>query len=865
MILPMRKIITKTNFLVFALLSIVLSSCKRVIVTQGNELANSSACQGDLWSFMKSSLLDSNFFLWLIIDISLALFFWKNGYKVLEWIKQRPMSAKVVTIIALLAILFSIGSISYDLNSQHYGGWFALPVAMMIGSTYVLGETLLFRYQHRLKYKDLLPKMPDSFRRQRNLILLAKIMVWIWCCGWVIYFIAISVGNQPHVGAEVLFRSAVASLDLFLMDIDSNILDAIQSHDVLKGMIVCTSFSAVICTATLILSLVLARLMAHLHVKHLKIDNVYNHVYVFFGLNDASKLLANDIYIKDMKSVIVFVENSLVEDADQDEDKTDGWRNIVNMLTHRHRTFNDAAENERRALAIANCSISSLDGETTDVLGNIGLETLKRILRELENTKNGILEMFFLSEDRDSNVRSTSMLVKDAMIGSKKYQTTIHCHARRNGINKIIEDMGVSADKRIDVKIVDSSYLAVELLKSKECNHPINFVNVNTLNDENPGAVSSQFTSLIIGMGETGQEAMSFLYEFGAFVDKNASAAASFRSPFKCYAVDWDMEQIEGNLIASLSGVDIQRSGSTNPSALINFYSYDFRSSEFYTEVLSKIVAKINYVVVAIGDDELNISVAVDILRYVRRYRENLDNFIIYVRAYEKGTFKHLKEIARHYNERLGETKIVLFGHYEEIYTYDLIVKDKYLEDGRVYYETYRSLNIDPANDEGPWDERHNNTLNSVKNTKWVNMSKLRRKESQDRSNALHFHTKLKILAKAIGSDNVMTFIDKVLGKRTGRQSTIKYPGLSEKENRLMLNLAMCEHLRWNAAHEMLGYVNNNKGHECNEVKKMHNCLKPWEQLDKESDAVSYIDDYKVFDFGVVETTLKLQKTKQSN
>ena len=144
-------------------------------------------------------------------------------------------------------------------------------------------------------------------------------------------------------------------------------------------------------------------------------------------------------------------------------------------------------------------------------------------------------------------------------------------------------------------------------------------------------------------------------------------------------------------------------------------------------------------------------------------------------------------------------------------------------------------------------------------------MSKLRRKESQDRSNALHFHTKLKILAKAIGSDNVMTFIDKVLGKRTGRQSTIKYPGLSEKENRLMLNLAMCEHLRWNAAHEMLGYVNNNKGHECNEVKKMHNCLKPWEQLDKESDAVSYIDDYKVFDFGVVETTLKLQKTKQSN
>lgn len=48
-------------------------------------------------------------------------------------------------------------------------------------------------------------------------------------------------------------------------------------------------------------------------------------------------------------------------EAEQDEDKTDGWKNIVSLLTHRRKTFIDADENERRALAIANCDICGLE------------------------------------------------------------------------------------------------------------------------------------------------------------------------------------------------------------------------------------------------------------------------------------------------------------------------------------------------------------------------------------------------------------------------------------------------------------------------------------------------------------------------
>lgn len=823
----------------------------------------------ELWKFVSDSLLDWRFGICLILYLLLALVIWQKGYRILEWIRQKPMSVKVSIIIVSLLIFYTIGCIPQDKSEQRYGWWFALPVATVIGSSMVLACSIINRFRYHISTKETRPTIPESYRRQRNIVLLAKAMFWIWSLGWGIYFVAIGIAHQPHVGAEVLLRSAVASLDLFWMDIDTNVLDALDSHDVLKGMLVCASFAAVVCLATLIMSLVLSRLMAFLHLKNITINSDRNHLYVFFGLGDASKILAKSILREDEKSVVVFVENSLAGEAEQDEDKTDGWKNIVSLLTHRRKTFIDADENERRALAIANCDICGLEGDETDVLGNIGLEIVKQLLAKLKETQEGQLHVFFLSENRDNNVRATSILAKDQTISNPAFQTIIYCHARRNGVNRIIEDLDIIKGRNLSVKILDSSHLAVESLKSHKQNHPVNFVKVRTLNESNPGTVSSPLECLVVGFGETGQEVVKFLYEFGAFVSSSSSAGHSERTPFHCYVIDKDMEMLEGQFISEIPAVKCKRSSDSDiADAPIKFYPLDFNTDGFYTEVLKKIVQAINYVVVAVGDDETNMTVAVEILRYVRRYRNNLDDFCIYVRAYEKGSFKYLKDIKDHYNLRLsedGETpveKIKLFGGNEEIYTYNLVVRDQYEIDGRVYYEAYRSLQIDPANDEGSWEERRESALTKKRGTKWERMSKIKRKESQDRSNAIHAKTKILLLEKAVGEENARDFGIRVLKGRDGRQSTISYPHLNFSEDTLMLNLAMCEHLRWNAAHEMMGYVNNRDGHECNELRKKHNCLKPWEELDKESDAVDYIDDYKLFDYGVVETSFKLEYMK---
>ena len=842
-----------------------LASCKQTVVIHEAVLIEEPATKSSLYNFIQTSLFGWPFFLWLTIFLLATLFLWRNGYIVLKWFKGTHFSSKIVITILLFAILYAIGCVPHDVNNQNYGGWFALPVLTIIASTTIVIKSLVSRFRFRFNNKNDDSPLPEIVRRRRTLQLLVQVMFWVWSCGWLFYFLAIGIVRMPHVGDEVLLRSAIASLNLFLMNIDSTVISEIQGHDILKGLISCAGLSAVFCTILLILSLVLYRLSAYLHIRHILINNEHSHIYLFFGINDASKLLAKSIYDGDSKSVIVFVDSVQDSNSEQDDDKVDGWKHIVNLFTHRRKAFMAVKEDDRSALAISNCDICSLEEATKDVLSNIGIEQVKRLVEKLKGINDSQLHVFFLSEERENNVRSTAIFAQDDLIGSKDFQTTIYCHARRNTINRVIEDLGLASERKIDVKILDSSHLAIEQLKRDVKNHPVSYVSVDKLDGKNPGSVTSEFVSLVMGFGETGQEAVEFLYEYGAFVHNSASSNVSLRSPFQCYVLDNDMKSLEGHFVSGVPGVLCKKCNENKNYALIKLYPFDYRSDEFF-KILDKIAERLNYVVVAIGDDEENMTAAVEILRYVRRKRDNLDNFCIYVRAYEKGSFKHLSDIANHYNRRLRKDdndnleKIVLFGQNEKIYTYDLVIRDKYQEDGEKYYETYRSLNLDPNpdNDEGPWRKRHDDTMNG-KGTKWERLSKIRRKESQDRSNAIHALTKMKLLQEAIGEENVRDFAQRVLERRTGRKTGITYPLLSLSENRLMLNLAMCEHLRWNAAHEMMGYVNNTEEHCCNEVSKKHNCLKPWQNLDDESDAVSYIDDYKLFDFGVVETSFKLK------
>lgn len=876
----------------------------------------------DFMQFLKKELfLGEQWWLWLAIVVLLCVVVvicWRYGHNILRWYRSKTFLLKIAIVISLLLLGSVVSCFKIGLL-ERAGFWFTIPVTFSLMMLYLVIYDIC-RYIKRTCQAKRKGEKRDgskllstsSVGRQLNMKLLAKIVLLVFGAGWTLYFIPVNAVHSPHVGAEALFHPAACAMQMFAFHMDSFVVDAhiVNNYEIVKGLISVVSFLAAICTTVALIGLVASRLMAYLHVKHFKINEQYNHLYVFFGINDASALLAKDILDEehgDPHAKVVFVETSLAGEVGQ-KSETDGWKSILSMFTHHRKTFVSAQEGDRRALAISSTNIASLDitNKILDVWGSIGLESIKRMLDDehgLGRLKgSGKLYLFFLSEDRQENVLGATnvthdALLKDAIYGDNhKFSIDIYCHVADFRTGRMLKDAVVN--KKMNMHILNYSLLAIEGLKREVKNQPISFVDVEPLGASNPGTVNSPFVSLVIGFGETGQQALKFLYEYGAFPSSQSSANKSFRSEFVCHVVDKDMDSRVGAFHATRPAVpcvhvDVERDGKETvisrlvtrlkdanaPAApVIKFFSCDYKSVGFYEKALLPIVESLNYVVVALGDAQTNMSVAIDVLRYVRRHRPNLDNFKIFVRGYEKGSFDFVNAIGERYNklisygnEYAADNKMIeIFGSNEMICNYDLFIQDQYLREAKEYLAAYNDLHGYGLDEEfahlDAWDARHVQTLGEYGDFAWSKLSELRRKEGQDRSNAVHAKTKLEILRRVLGDDNVMEKL-KDLAMRmfvvqdgrvvestlTGEMANIFYPNLTEEENKLLLNIAITEHLRWVASHEMMGYTVNNSEHRCNEKSKQHNALRPWHELDKESPS------YKMSNYGVLETTLKLR------
>lgn len=393
------------------------------------------------------------------------------------------------------------------------------------------------------------------------------------------------------------------------------------------------------------------------------------------------------------------------------------------------------------------------------------------------------------------------------------------------------------------------------------------------MNSENLATVDTALKVLIIGFGEVGRDAFRFLYEFGAFVD---SRDVDRRSTFECVIVDRNLDNLKGAFVASMPAIfDDKYKIDSNVNVV--FEPVDYNSERFNNVVLSeKFAGEVNYVVISTGNNDEGIALATRIFNKVRRFREDVSNLRIFVRCTDDKKVEVVQKIADHYNQGYGagdrnEPVIHVFGQPSRTYTYDLVVSDRLIEEGKVFHEKYRALSGDGLS----WDDRHRKfTETGTPNIE--SLRKLRRQESQDQANALHAGTKLIVLRRAMeelaaGEGSEVDWYKFYLeyfntdgsANVEGEKCGIRYPGLSAAENSIITNLAMLEHLRWNAAHALMGYVFNGDDNGCDERSMRHNCLCEWSRLDEQSEKVTgWVCDYKKYDFCVVDTTIALGKDK---
>jgi len=718
---------------------------------------------------------------------------------------------------------------------------------------------------------------------------LTHAFISVWIFGFIVYEIGMYTGAPESLFGNIPM-SILHAFEMFLIESD---VSAIHSafHDNACYMF---AFSMAHFLAALVsLVFVLKHFGFNLIAAFRRWFFIYSKesTFIFWGMNDASYYLAKDI----KRNLSKMGNSRIVVVRTNHDDETgivkNGMERLFNFLSLRNKDLDRLKELECITTTsysnLANIDIQQPEKtRTLDILQNrLRLRSLCRIINK---KTTGSVHLFFLSEDEAANIQAIANLKNDSTLlkFTQKGRVYLYCHARYNSIHRIIEDEPVS--RNMEVRIVDSSHISVELMKKNSQLHPVNFVKV-----ENDATVSTPFNAMVIGFGEVGLETVRFLYEFGAFVKSNEKEIR--RSAFKCQVVDKNMEALSGVFVMNAPAIRTKVMKEDDcEEEIINLYKMDCRSEEFYRKI-KRWIPELNYIVMATDDDETNISMAVRIFRLAVRERcdtltsdehrkECMRHFKILVRVQhdENG---HIRKIAEHYNrlwaaEQNGKTNDYLhqdvitpsdkvsdiifpFGSAEQVYTYDYVVNDSLRNDAKNFKAKYdlsvneirQSAGLTPYDIE-EWDEEQDKLMQLTGRFEgymptYSGIMKLRRVQNQNIANSLHKETKKILAEQALGKDLLEVMNTHGLQREVGTpvyswsdDTTISL----NKIQKVLDTLAQTEHLRWNASHEILGYRNEGDEKYKDEARLRHGCLKNWEELSVQMRS----NDYDVVDVSLL-------------
>lgn len=727
---------------------------------------------------------------------------------------------------------------------------------------------------------------------------LTKAFASVWVLGFLVYNIGLYPGDQNDWWHSVLSLLGVAPMAIvhaFGMFVLQSDVSAIHS-DCFSNSWFMFFFAAAHFLAAVISMLFVIKFFGFNIVSNIKrfwathFGGEKEELYVFWGMSDAAYYFVKDFIRRttdpkrDLKEKQRWANSQMVvvriSDEKEGSNERMGMERLFSFMTLSKAHLEKLQELQSQG-CIAMTTYGSLANlvppEDGDIIcRELQLHSLSRLIAKTTRR----VHLFFLDDNAEQNIQAVANLRRDSQLAAfldadENRQVKIYCHARYNSIHRVVEDELTT--KQMEVKVVDSSHICVELLKKNPSHHPVEFVKV-----ESDATVSSPFNALVIGFGEVGVDATRFLYEFGAFVGSSSRPDVVRRSEFHCHVIDSRMDELAGLFLANSPSIAMSLNRrEEEPAQLINLYNMDGRSAEFYQRLKSWI-NDLNYVVVATGDDEMNISLAVRILRLaIRDRRLALQQLHILVRVQhdENG---HILRIAQHYNrmwkadlastekyrlhqrvvgsEELVDGPLALFGAASEIYSYDYLVSDLLKEDAKRFRSRYEMVNheLQTQSDVQPyplltWEEEQNDLMQLTGEYQdfsptYSGIMKLRRVQGQNYSNSLHKTTKIALARKALG-DELETMRTHGLTRKHEHTTYVWKDGSDlplEHIQRVMDVLAQTEHLRWNASHEILGYQ---VGKAKDEARLCHDCLRDWEEL---SEVVqSY--DYNVVDVSLEE------------
>lgn len=613
----------------------------------------------------------------------------------------------------------------------------------------------------------------------------------IWVCGVILYMVGFNEHGSAASNVALLLRSSLSSMEMFVSHSDLiEVNEKFHGNPTYMALFALTHFCAVAISAIFILRLFGFRLVSWVKVMKAYICSwlpLNCNYYVMFGVNSNTLMLANSIHKKrkEEKQRIIFINMpekghshaatrfSFSHFFHSDSNGIDKYLEDIEMmgalLFNSSRSFDNPIL--KHSIDDVFKVFQALDFSW---IVRMPLQNLLRNSATRKNKKfNGSkVEFFFLSDEEKDNLIAVTVLqkIQKKQIDYKNFSFNCYCHARKSQNNAAMLNEGALAFK---VHIIDTSNLAVLDLKRDNRYHPVNFVEKDT----NTGTVKSAFTGMVIGFGETGRDAFRFLYEFSSFTKDNQGNP----SAKKIHVIDKDIDDLKAEFL--------EEAPALKNNSEIEWWNVKSTHSAGYWDKLKSVIQELNYIVISVKDDEEAVGIATSIFEYAYRYKDNLNRFKIFVRLRNSMREDFLRKHKEFFNV------IVPFGSVMDAFSYETINKDVLEKAAKRFKYRYDILYgakfdvIENGNEEEyadeAWLKRRKVYLEETDAVKRKESEiKIWYQEEQDRSNVWHIYTKIALVNEDVTPESLQL----------------------DSNKQLLQNLSDCEHLRWNAKMELLGF-----------------------------------------------------------
>ena len=690
----------------------------------------------------------------------------------------------------------------------------------------------------------------------------------VWLVGTVLYgyvYVHLETFGCMHTitgWLPLIVTSCVSATQMFIGSthfFDNGFHDYFFSDDGFLPLVGLSFLStiAIFLSAYVLFNLIIKRFSSKLRLVGSPANN--QEVHVFFGNNTRSLLLAKDIKTCRNEAKIIIIEYPGENDQIADDSSLIGG--LYRMFTTNH-----PGDSFVFLRAIAKLTDSPNETKLESILDIRGLD--RWVFKN--NTT-----LYFLSDDENDNKESLKVLKKciDSYYLSGKCRVGhVFCHAKKDELSVNEEDY---YRQRFNVTFIDSSSLSIrQILRADSSSLPINFVDIPVIsfppkpeelsNECRLGYVESDFCAAIFGFGELGHEAFNFLYEYGAF--PRAQMAGKERkvveNPWKIYVFDKSVK--EDRFKKRYPGFDMSK-------IIFDEMDVDVDSQwETFRDLAPEM--ELNYIFISTGNDERNLKTLIKIDECLEGVNvEKLRIMLKYSKSeLESLFFNQIKNV---------KANVQLFGIEKDIWKFSIISDEAFVNKAMHFSTAYMrcadrrtleaiiredtKLALKELYEKDPdaalrkagvvfWKNREDKIAHPDNMT---NRPKLLRQRSQDMANTWHCYTKEQLIGNKYLDKYAMHLANLISLDYPASSSDrrLHAPAATDFELDLLENLAVCEHLRWNASHIAKGYQ---LGESTDDSKKIHNCIKDYYDL---SCQVQH------YDWMVVKSTLMMYAEKKND